>query len=102
MVWDMRRVVLDTCVLVSAFRSRHGASRLLLTLVADRRLVPLATPALFLEYEEVLKRPEQRAKSGLSLDQVDLALAALADAIEMVEVKFSWRPQLSDPNDEMV
>jgi putative PIN family toxin of toxin-antitoxin system len=98
----MRRVVLDTCVLVSAFRSRHGASRLLLTLVADRRLVPLATSALFLEYEEVLKRPEQRAISGLSLDQVDLALAALADAIEMVEVQFSWRPRLPDPDDEMV
>jgi hypothetical protein len=35
-----------------------------------RRVVPLATPTLFLEYEDVLKRPEQRKASGLSLYNV--------------------------------
>ena len=98
----VKRVVLDSSVVVSAFRSRHGASARLLALVADRRLVLLATPALFLEYEDVLKRPEQRAVSGLALPQVDAALAALASAIEPVEVRFAWRPQLRDPDDEMV
>lgn len=94
--------MLDSSVMVSAFRSRHGASYALLGLVADRQLVPLATPALFLEYEDVLKRPEQRDVSGLTLAQVDAALASLAAAIEAVEVRFAWRPQLSDPGDEMV
>lgn len=94
--------MLDTSVVASAFRSRQGASRKLLSLVADRRLVPLATPALFLEYESVLKRPEQRAVSGLDLAQIDAALAALASAIEPVEVRFAWRPQLADAGDEMV
>jgi len=98
----VKRVVLDTSVLVSAFRSRHGASHRLLGLVADRRLVPLATPALFLEYEDVLKRPEHREVSGLSMAQVDLALAAMAAAVEPIEVRFSWRPQLADADDEMV
>jgi hypothetical protein len=74
----------------------------LLGIVADRRLVPLATPLLFLDYEDVLKRPEQRAISGLSLAQADAALAALAAAIEPVEVRFARRPQLPDPDDEMV
>jgi putative PIN family toxin of toxin-antitoxin system len=96
------RVVLDTSVLVSAFRSANGASRRLLALVADRHLVPLATTALFLEYESVLKRPEQRAVSGLSIDQVNAALLILASVIEPIDVRFSWRPQLPDPNDEMV
>jgi len=96
------RVVLDTSVVVSAFRSQNGASNKLLARVAARRLVPLATPALFLEYEDVLKRPEQLAASKLSLAQIDMVLAALAGAIEPVEVFFSWRPQLSDPNDELV
>jgi putative PIN family toxin of toxin-antitoxin system len=95
-------VVLDSSVIVSAFRSRRGASYRLLGLVAERRLVPLATPALFLEYEDVLKRPEQRAVSGLTLDQLDDALAALASMMEPVEVRFTWRPQLNDPGDEMV
>jgi putative PIN family toxin of toxin-antitoxin system len=99
---SVRRVVLDSSVVISAFRSRYGASHRLLGLVADHRLVPLASPALFLEYEEVLKRPEQREVSGLTLAQVDAALAALAAAIEPVEVRFAWRPQLSDADDEMV
>lgn len=94
--------MLDTSVVVSALRSQSGASRRLLGLVADRRLVPLATPALFLEYEDVLKRPEQREVSGLTLAQVDVTLAALAAAVEPVEVRFAWRPQLADPDDEMV
>ncbi|MEA2772982.1 MAG: hypothetical protein QOD93_5944 [Acetobacteraceae bacterium] len=88
--------------MISAFRSRLGAAYRILGLVAERRLVPLATPALFLEYEAVLKRPEQRAVSGLSLGQLDVALAALAAAVEPVDVHFAWRPQLADPDDEMV
>lgn len=98
----MRRVVLDSSVVVSAFRSRVGASSRLLGLVEDGRLVPLATPALFIEYEDVLKRPEQRAMSGLSLAEVDAALTALPALMEPVEVQFTWRPQLADPGDEMV
>jgi putative PIN family toxin of toxin-antitoxin system len=93
---------LDSSVVISAFRSRLGAAYRILGLVAERRLVPLATPALFLEYEAVLKRPEQRAVSGLSLGQLDVALAALAAAVEPVDVHFAWRPQLADPDDEMV
>jgi len=89
--------VLDSSVVVSAFRSRIGASSRLLWLVEDGRLVPLATPALFLEYEDVLKRPEQREASGLSLAEVDTALTALAALTEPVEVRFTWRPQLAEP-----
>jgi putative PIN family toxin of toxin-antitoxin system len=98
----VKRVVLDTCVVVSAFRSRNGASFQLMRLVADRKLVPLATPALFLEYEDVLKRSDQRQASGLSLDQIDALLAALAVVVEPVDIRFGWRPLLSDPKDEMV
>jgi len=93
---------LDSSVVVSAFRSRLGASSRLLVLVENGRLVPLATPALFLEYEDVLKRPEQREASGLSLAEVNAALTALAALTEPVEVRFTWRPQLADPGDEMV
>ena len=96
------RVVLDTSVIVAALGSRRGASNAVLGLVADRQLTPLATPALFLEYEDVLKRPEQRRVHGLSNDQIDRVLAALASAVEPVTVHIAWRPQLKDPNDEMV
>lgn len=98
----VHRIVLDTCVIVTAFRSRNGASRVVLDRVADRLLVPLLTPALFLQYEDVLKRPEQLRVSRLTLTQVDQILAALASAAEPVTIHYSWRPQLPDPTDELV
>jgi putative PIN family toxin of toxin-antitoxin system len=96
------RIVMDTSVLVAGLRSRNGASNAVLGLIADRRITPLATLTLFLEYEAVLKRPEQRAALGYSLDDADRILAALASAIEPVELHFRWRPQLRDPADDMV
>ncbi len=67
--------------------------------VASCRLPP---PRCSSSTEDVLKRPEQREASGLSLAEVDTALAALAMLTEAVEVRFTWRPQLPDPGDEMV
>jgi len=96
------RLVLDTSVIVAALRSRSGASARLLMEVAARRIVPVATPALFLEYEEVLKRPEQRKASGMTLADVDRVLRALALLIDPVDVPGGWRPQLHDADDELV
>jgi putative PIN family toxin of toxin-antitoxin system len=98
----MLRIVLDTSVIAAALRSASGAGNALLRLVAQQQLVPLVTPALFLEYEEVLKRPEQRLAHHLSLEDIDRFLAALASACEPVTVHFQWRPQLRDAEDEMV
>ncbi|MCP5198134.1 MAG: putative toxin-antitoxin system toxin component, PIN family [Gammaproteobacteria bacterium] len=98
----MLRIVLDTSVIAAALRSASGAGNALLRLVAQQQLVPLVTPALFLEYEEVLKRPEQRLANQLSLEDIDRFLAALASACEPVTVRFQWRPQLRDAEDEMV
>jgi putative PIN family toxin of toxin-antitoxin system len=74
----------------------------MLRLVAQRQVTLLATPPLFLEYEEVLKRPEHRLAHGLPIEEVDEFLSELAALIEPVEVHFQWRPQGRDPNDEMV
>jgi putative PIN family toxin of toxin-antitoxin system len=98
----LRRVVLDTSVVVAALRTRHGAANRVLRLVAGERLVLLATPPLFLEYEEVLGRPEQRLIHGLSPEGVEEFLAELAAVVEPVDVHFQWRPQVRDPSDEMV
>jgi putative PIN family toxin of toxin-antitoxin system len=89
-------------VLSTALQTRLGAGNAVLRLVAQRRLILLATPPLFLEYEDVLKRPEHRLAQGLALDAIGEFLAELAALIEPVEVHFQWRPQGRDPNDEMV
>ena len=98
----MFRAVLDTSVIVAALRSRTGASNALLEQVARETVRPLVSTALFLEYEDVLKRAENRLVTGMSEEDVDGFLAALASAAEPVEVSFRWRPQLSDPKDELV
>ncbi|MBN9220508.1 MAG: putative toxin-antitoxin system toxin component, PIN family [Mesorhizobium sp.] len=98
----MKRIVLDTNVLTAGLRSRNGASFAILRLVADRQVCPLVTTALFLEYETVLSRPEQIAVHGLSAADLDRFLAGFATLAEPVELHFLWRPQLSDPKDEMV
>jgi len=98
----MRRIVLDTSVVVAGLRSSLGAANAVLRLVAQRRLILLATPPLFLEYEDVLKRPEHRLAHGLAPELIDDLLAELAALIEPVELHFRWRPQVRDPGDEMV
>jgi hypothetical protein len=45
---------------------------------------------------------KQLAASGLLPANLDAALDALAALIEPVEAHLSWRPQLGDPDDEMV
>ena len=94
--------MLDTSVIVAALRSRTGASNALLEQVARETVRPLVSTALFLEYEDVLKRAENRLATGMSEEDVDGFLAALASAAEPIEVSFRWRPQLSDPKDELV
>ena len=98
----MQRVVLDTCVIVSALRSASGASNAILKFVVNQQIVPLVTPALFLEYEDVLKRPDQMQAHGLKRNEIDRLLSALASAAEPVSIRFQWRPQLKDAGDEMV
>ena len=53
------RIVVDSSVVVAAVRSPNGASNRLLTLAGEGRIKMLASPPLFLEYEEVLLRPSQ-------------------------------------------
>lgn len=98
----MKRIVLDTNILVAGLRSSNGASFAILRLVAQRAVVPLVTTTLFLEYEAVLKRPEQCATTGFSTVDMDAFLREFAALAEPVDVHFNWRPQSSDPADEMV
>jgi putative PIN family toxin of toxin-antitoxin system len=95
-------VVLDTSVLVAGLRSSLGASSRLLGLVAEGIVTSLVSTRLFLEYEDVLKRPEQLRATAITESDVDGFLSALASASEAVELRYRWRPQVRDPGDEMV
>ncbi len=96
------RLVIDTNVLVTALCNQNGASHLLIRWILAERVILLASPALWLEYEAVIKRPQLRLKHGISLENLDIVLDTLAAHVEPVHLNYLWRPQLRDPNDEMV
>ena len=96
------RVTLDTNVLVAGLRSRNGASFRVLSRWLRGGFIACASVPLWLEYEATLKREDVAAVHGLSGDEVDVLLDAWAVNVDPVELRFTWRPQLRDPKDEMV
>ncbi len=94
------RLVIDTNILVAATRNRHGPSFALAQIVRRGEALMCCSPALFLEYEEVLKRADPLSASGLVGADVDAILSDLAALIEPVATHYQWRPQLRDPADE--
>jgi putative PIN family toxin of toxin-antitoxin system len=94
-------VVFDTNILVAATLSPAGASFQLLAMLPQRPFELLLSVPVMLEYEEVLKREDMRAKSHLTLAEVDTLLDLLAAVGTPCTPFFRWRPQLPDPDDEM-
>lgn len=95
-------VVIDTNVLVAGLRSSLGASHRLLGMIGDGELDIAISVPLFLEYESVLKRPAMRKALRLTGGDIDAVLAIVAARARHVPLHFLWRPQLRDPQDEMV
>jgi putative PIN family toxin of toxin-antitoxin system len=93
---------MDTSAFIAGLRSPSGASAELLRLTLLGRTKMLASVPLFIEYEAVAMRDEHLKAAGLSRDEVGTLLDALAKVVERTEIKFFWRPQLRDPDDEMV
>lgn len=96
------RVVLDTDVMVSAFRGRTGASRAWLRAALQGEIVPILSVPLIIQYEEVLTRPEHLAAAETDARTVQRILDAFCTMSEHVEISFLWRPVLKDASDEMV
>lgn len=96
----MFKIIIDTCVLVSALKSQFGASFKILSLLkSDLFKIHLST-ALVLEYEDVLKRPA--LKLNLTTDEIDKLLDILCLIGEKRQIFFQWRPLLSDEKDNFV
>ena len=63
------------------------------------KVKPLIGTALFLEYEDLIRRPGMFARSQMTArDRLDV-LAALASVTEWVEIYYAWRPNLRDEGD---
>jgi putative PIN family toxin of toxin-antitoxin system len=96
------RLVLDTDAVVAAMRSPRGASAGIILAARQEQVRLLVSVPLALEYESVCRKAEHRLAAGLSDRQVEIFLDAVIAMAEPVQTHFLWRPQLRDPNDEMV
>src|SRR5580692_9819160 len=92
--------VVDTNVVVSALRSRKGASYHLLQLVGDPRWNMVVSVALLMQYEAVARR--EAVPLHATLEETDKFIDYLCAASEHQAIYFAWRPQLTDPDDEFV
>ena len=92
------RAVMDTNVLVAAFRSRSGASFEIFRLLRLGHWTAIVSNHLLFEYEEVLKR--EAAYLSLSHSDVDQLLNAVCARSETWLLSHSWEPILTDPDDE--
>jgi putative PIN family toxin of toxin-antitoxin system len=94
---EVPRVVLDTNVLISAFRSRRGpAFALISRMGAGSFEISVSVPLVF-EYEEVLRRVT-------SLEDLEVlsVLRFLCSVAHRQKIFYLWRPLLPDPKDDMV
>ncbi len=89
-------------MVVTGMRSPGGASAELLRRMRRQEITAVASVAQALEYEAVCRRPEHRTAAGLTLRDVDIFVDAVIAMMEPVKSHYLWRPQLRDPNDELV
>src|SRR6266478_7973106 len=80
----MKAYVLDTDVLVAAFRSDTGASRQVLEAARARRFDLLLSVPLMLEYESVLTRPESASSCESAASQYRVGLIRFASGRVLV------------------
>ena len=94
------QIVIDTNVVVSAFRSQRGASyKLLMEIGSDKFDVNISVP-LVLEYEDAAKR--LIGKIGLTKRDIEDVLDYICSEAKRWKIFYLWRPYLKDPKDDMV
>ena len=94
------QIVIDTNVLVSAFRSKNGASNRLIAAIGDPRWEVNVSTALVLEYEAVLRRTFSMLGKPQAL--VDEALDGVLATANRRSIPVGYRPALSDADDDFV
>lgn len=92
------KIVIDTNVIISALRSKSGASyKLLSNIDSDKFIVNISVP-LIIEYESVAKRGDL----GLANQTIDDILDFICSCSKERKIHFLWRPFLKDAKDDMI
>ena len=95
-------IVVDANVVLAALRSSKGASHLLLRAMLCGEVAYAVSPAVALEYEDVLKRPGIFGREPwLRPDETDTMLDAIFQKAHLATPWFRFRPFLADPKDDI-
>jgi len=96
----MIMAVLDTNIIVRGHISPHGASANVLDAFYDRWYVWVTSPLIIREIDEVLRRPNIRILTGMSLAEIDEFMDLLWLETEVVPGMFEIEKIELDPTDD--
>jgi putative PIN family toxin of toxin-antitoxin system len=97
----MYRIVIDTNVVLSALKSKKGASYTLIKRIPSENFDFALSVPLYTEYQDVLTRAENM--TGKSTEQEILSFIRYLCKISIkMDIFFLWRPWLRDPKDDMI
>ena len=94
----MIRAILDTNVVLSALRSRNGASFEIMKRFELGEFTLMLSNTVLAEYEEILKR--ELVPLGFSHVWIEQFLDELCFEAQSFKPSASWKPALPDPDDE--
>jgi putative PIN family toxin of toxin-antitoxin system len=96
------RIILDTNVLVSAFTSSEGASREVLRQLLTGTVEAAISLPLYREYVDVMGRDSFLDRCPMTTEDVQALFEDFLSTTRLVELYFSWRPNLRDEGDNHV
>ncbi len=94
------KIILDTNILISALRSKIGASYKVLSLIQSGKFQTVVSVPLVFEYEEVALR--EAKNFSVTIEEVNDIIDYLCAMSEQREIFFLWRPFLPDPYDDAI
>lgn len=98
----MTKIVIDTSVLISALIGKAGPSRQVLRRCLLGEYKPMISTTLFMEYEDVHRRPQISKLCPLTPEEISELLGAYYSVCSWVPIHFLWRPNLRDENDNFL
>jgi predicted nucleic acid-binding protein len=93
-------VVLDTSVIVAAWRSRRGASFEIVSRLGRGTFDIVISVPLAIEYDSAIRR--NRGAGDLTEDDAQVFVDYVCGVARRQNIFYLWRPLLRDPNDDMV
>jgi putative PIN family toxin of toxin-antitoxin system len=94
------QIVVDTNVIVSAMRSKRGASYALVMLFGMEKFTNCISVPLIIEYEKQLA--DKKHKLPFKNSEIRAVLDYFCNISEHTRIYYLWRPYLKDPKDDML